>query len=391
MSVLTEALYSDIHLAALSRWFTQSDFEQVAANCIPDTISVETLGKSYEGRSIKSYTFGTGPIKILIWSQMHGNEPTGTHALLEWFKLLETPAFRATAQNWEKALSLCIVPMLNPDGAQHFTRQNAQGIDMNRDAVTQHSVEMQLFFKLVASFAPHWAFNLHDQRNIFSCGDSGKPATLSFLAPSANAERKPTAAVKLSKQLISSLVKDLEPLQIGGIARFTDEYYPRALGEYFHRNNIPCVLIECGPAYNDPHRLKARRMNVQTLVSACSCLCTGEVEQEATHYEGLPLNTQHNVDMLFRNCSIQGPEGAYTADVALLLKERINHAQNTLETVYVLHEIGDLQANYGLLDWSGKTLVPEAPLKLGEVVSMSVQGAAQKLRFADGYLVEHLL
>lgn len=391
MSVLNQSLYHHIHLGPLSRWFPHAALKKnLKAYPLPGTFFAEPLGESYEKRPIECYTFGKGPIRILMWSQMHGNEPTGTHALLELFRLLGEEDFNHTAKKWEEALTLCIVPILNPDGAQAFTRQNAQGIDMNRDAVAQQSTEMQLFFKLVDSFKPHWAFNLHDQRNIFSCGNSGKPATLSFLAPSANEARTPTTEVKLSKQLISSLVKVLEPLQIGGMARFTDEYYSRALGEFFHRNKIPCVLMECGPAYNDPHRLKARKMNLMALVTALECLASNTLEEEPTAYERLPLNTQHNVDMLFRGSSINGEHGTYVSDLALLQQERLNKAGTALEVVYVLNEVGDLRQKYGLLEWSGKTIDVKESLVPGAEVSITVQGPAQKLRFEKGRLVEHL-
>ena len=33
------------------------------------------------------------------------------------------------------ALTLYVVPMLNPDGAERYQRRNAQNIDLNRDAL----------------------------------------------------------------------------------------------------------------------------------------------------------------------------------------------------------------------------------------------------------------
>ena len=43
------------------------------------------LGTSSEGRTISLYSIGSGPTKVMLWSQMHGDEPTATMALLDIF------------------------------------------------------------------------------------------------------------------------------------------------------------------------------------------------------------------------------------------------------------------------------------------------------------------
>jgi hypothetical protein len=49
----------------------------------PDLFSQEVIGQSLEGRSIHHVWFGTGKMPILLWSQMHGDEPTATAALFD--------------------------------------------------------------------------------------------------------------------------------------------------------------------------------------------------------------------------------------------------------------------------------------------------------------------
>ena len=79
-------------------------------------------------------TVGRGPFKVLLWSQMHGDEPTATSALFDLFEYLYRHRAEDPAARILDALTLHAVPMLNPDGAEKFTRRNAQGIDVNRDA-----------------------------------------------------------------------------------------------------------------------------------------------------------------------------------------------------------------------------------------------------------------
>src|SRR5690554_1949995 len=47
-----------------------------------EDFKVTELGKSVQGREIFQLAYGNGSIKVLLWSQMHGNESTATMALM---------------------------------------------------------------------------------------------------------------------------------------------------------------------------------------------------------------------------------------------------------------------------------------------------------------------
>ena len=49
---------------------------------------ISEIGKSVVQKSIYQVKIGTGKTKILIWSQMHGNEPTTTKGLFDFFNFL---------------------------------------------------------------------------------------------------------------------------------------------------------------------------------------------------------------------------------------------------------------------------------------------------------------
>ena len=67
-----------------------------------------------------------------MWSQMHGNESTTTKALFDVFNTLisNNPIIKHILN----ACTLYIIPILNPDGAEAYTRVNANAVDLNRDA-----------------------------------------------------------------------------------------------------------------------------------------------------------------------------------------------------------------------------------------------------------------
>ena len=113
---------------------------------------------------------------------MHGNESTSTKGLLDFLNFLQNDIENATLILEE--YTFCVIPMLNPDGAELYTRVNANEIDLNRDFQNLTQPESRLLMGLYQDFKPDFCFNLHDQRSIFGVGTTGKPATISFLAPS---------------------------------------------------------------------------------------------------------------------------------------------------------------------------------------------------------------
>ncbi|MDP5097306.1 MAG: M14 family zinc carboxypeptidase, partial [Flavobacterium sp.] len=51
---------------------------------------ITQIGKSVQGRNIHQVKIGNGKIKILMWSQMHGNESTTTKGLFDFFIFLSS-------------------------------------------------------------------------------------------------------------------------------------------------------------------------------------------------------------------------------------------------------------------------------------------------------------
>ena len=120
-----------------------------------------------------------GNKRILLWSQMHGNESTGTKALFDLFNCFSNNSseFTTILEN----CTLLFIPMLNPDGAEVYTRVNANNIDLNRDAKSLTQPESRILRSIFVKIKPDLCLNLHDQRSIYGL-KSGLSATISFLA-----------------------------------------------------------------------------------------------------------------------------------------------------------------------------------------------------------------
>ena len=96
---------------------------------------ISQVGISELGEEISLVKIGSGPFKIFAWSQMHGNETTSTKALFDLFKFLsKTDDSNQQIRSFYKNFTLYVIPMLNPDGARSYSRNNANDVDLNRDA-----------------------------------------------------------------------------------------------------------------------------------------------------------------------------------------------------------------------------------------------------------------
>ena len=88
---------------------------------------VSVIGKSVLEKPIYKYQIGAGETRIFLWSQMHGNESTTTKALFDFLNLLNSDS--ELANKLLNIFTFCCIPILNPDGAALYTRENANKID----------------------------------------------------------------------------------------------------------------------------------------------------------------------------------------------------------------------------------------------------------------------
>jgi len=342
-------------------------------------LSTSKIGESEEGRSLHSIYWGNGEKSLLIWTQMHGNEPTASHALDQFIQDLEQ---NPKLQSLKGKIRIAIIPLLNPDGAERFQRRNALGIDLNRDAVARSSKEMKAFFQFLEDFTPQWAFNMHDQRNIFSVGAQENCATLSFLAASPNENRSISLERKASMQLISKLMSDLEPQLSGHFGRYTDEFYPKALGDNLMKMGIPNVLFEAGHYPGDDLRETASDLIFKALSKSIEVIANDQWQfVDTENYFKIPENKQGLRDLIlrgqqFRNCQM---------DLALMKKEIPNPEGDELDLVYEIVDIGDLSHLKGITEKEGGEIISSSDLSINQLAHFS-QDDGRQYNFINGVL-----
>ena len=264
---------------------------------------ITEIGKSVQERVIYQVRIGTGKTKILMWSQMHGNEPTTTKGLFDFFNFLSKDS--ELAQQIKNKYTLLCIPMLNPDGAFAYTRENANSVDLNRDAYLASQPEMKLLRILYEEFKPDYCYNLHDQRTIFGTEGFNLPATMSFLAPAFNNDRDYNEVRMKAIVIINKMNRALQeyiPYQIG---RFDDSYNVNCTGDYFTTQNTPTILFEAGHFQMDYGRDESRKYVFISLLS--SLLDNYEnviVDNELDNYLRIPQNNKRFFDFIYKNVKI---------------------------------------------------------------------------------------
>jgi N-acetylmuramoyl-L-alanine amidase/Zinc carboxypeptidase len=99
-------------------------FTFLLALLAPATAAGAIYGSSVEGRPLEVARIGdpAAPAHVLVVGSIHGDETAG-HAVIARLRRLEPP----------DGVALWLVRTANPDGAWHGTRQNARGVDLNRN------------------------------------------------------------------------------------------------------------------------------------------------------------------------------------------------------------------------------------------------------------------
>ncbi len=280
------------------------------------TFQITLIGVSEEKRPIYALKIGSGKKKILLWSQMHGNESTGTRALFDVFNCFSNST-NSEFKKIQKECTLLFVPMLNPDGAQKYTRVNANNIDLNRDAVAQTAVESKILRTILNNFKPHFCFNLHDQRTIFNVEGTTNPATISFLAPSEEETRKLTKGRKETMNVIVAMNTMLQQIIPNFVGRYTDEYYPTATGDNFQKLGHNTILIESGHFTNDYNREKTREYTFYALVQGLYHVTNTQDFNDYKAYFNIPKNDKIFLDLIHRYPNSNDDEGYLYKDQVL--------------------------------------------------------------------------
>ena len=312
---------------------------------------VSVIGKSVLEKPIYKYQIGAGETRIFLWSQMHGNESTTTKALFDFLNLLNSDS--ELANKLLNTFTFCCIPILNPDGAALYTRENANKIDLNRDSQNLTQPESNVLRETFESFKPHYCFNLHDQRTIFGVGSTGKPATLSFLAPSYNEEREINESRLKAINLIAGINDVLQQYIPGQVGRFDDSFNINCIGDTFQYLGVPTVLFEAGHFPNDYQREETRKYVFMALVSSFTILSENDIVSNGINkYLNISQNKVVFYDLMYKNIKINYDGIEKITNFAAQYKEELVDGQICFNAY--ISQIGDLENHFGHIEYDAE-------------------------------------
>lgn len=319
------------------KWITLKNIEKLFQKH-KNSFQINQLGSSEQNRPIYTLQIGSGKKKILLWSQMHGNESTGTKALFDIFNCF-TNSKNEVFQSILNECTLLFIPMLNPDGAEVYTRVNANEVDLNRDAVDRSAIESKLLRKTLEEFNPQFCFNLHDQRTIFGVEGTQNPATISFLAPSEEVSRALTKGRKQTMNVIVAMNTLLQKIIPNHIGRYTDEFYPTATGDNFQKLGYNTILIESGHYPDDYQREISRENTFYAIIQGVYHISKTKDFTVYESYFAIPNNVKIFYDVIHRN-EDSNLDVAYQYQNSILNGKFVSHLTKVEEKV-------DLKSKFG--------------------------------------------
>ncbi len=325
-----------------------------------NTFDISTIGTSELGKNIYLIKVGSGKKKILAWSQMHGNETTTTKSIFDFLKFLaQKDVFQDEIRNFLNNYTLSIIPILNPDGALLYTRENANLIDLNRDAQDLSQNESKILAEAFKTIQPELCLNLHGQRTIFGL-DNGLPATISFLSPAANKEREVTSSRKEAMKLIVKMNAILQEYIPGQVGRYDDSFNNNCFGDSFQMTGVPVILFEAGHFKDDYSREKTREFVFFSLLTLFKIIKVEDVTYK--DYFNISENKKNYKDVIIRNVRFKEEDKLFS--IAIQYTEVLKNDKITFEPILV--EIGDLLDLYGHDEVQGN----------GDVILMNSQNNA---------------
>tara|TARA_R110000764_G_scaffold232047_1_gene324140 strand:+ start:121072 stop:122523 length:1452 start_codon:yes stop_codon:yes gene_type:complete len=331
---------------------------------------VQKVGESIQGRDLHLISIGSGDSNIFLWSQMHGNEPTATQAIFDILNFLDAPEFKAEKQEILSNLKLHFLPMLNPDGAEVFTRRNALGIDINRDALRLQSPEGQTLKRLRDSLDADFGFNLHDQSTYYNAERTEKPATISYLATAYNYEKDINEVRANAMKVIVYMNKIIQNYAPGQVGRYSDDFEPRAFGDNIAKWGTSLILIESGGFPGDPEKQEIRKLNYVSILSALYTIANESFKSISTEdYEKIPRNDRKLFDLKIENVTYELLGDDYILDLGIFNNEVDLEGHNQFYYQSSVADQGDLSTYYAYktFDARGYKIVPPKMAKVEQV------------------------
>ena len=196
---------------------------------------------------------------------------------------------------------------------------------------------------------PEFGFNLHDQNSYYTAGRTTKTSAISLLTPSMDFVKSINYTREKGMQVILKINEILSQIIPGHVARYSDDFEPRAFGDNFIKLGISSILIESGFYPGDFQKDFVRKLNFISLITAFNSIVERDHEKlfYADYFE-IPENKEMLFDLLLRNLKMKYNDRWFTIDVGINRKKKLNLETGDFFLEGNISALGDLSTYYGI-------------------------------------------
>lgn len=156
---------------------------------------------------------------VMLIAQQHGDEPMGCDVLMGTIKRVTQGRLNYILDK----INIVIMPRINPDGAEKFTRVARKNVDINDDHQDYHTVEASAVSNIYDTFQPDVFIDLHeyiaDKESYSEILEGGALPYFDILVLSPTNPNYPKRLSEYSKNILIDLKDELEK------NRYTVDYY----------------------------------------------------------------------------------------------------------------------------------------------------------------------
>ena len=201
-------------------------------------MTLTSFGSSVKGRNLWLVTLGSGPKRLFYLCRQHGHEPASTEGALAFIRDSVKAGEEAPLAEELKAVTVYVVPMANPDGAEAFLRRNAHDADLNRDWIKRTQPETRALYAEISRLHPDLMTDQHELYPNDTRPDFTEVVGLgSGAAPSVIAEAQAAQA---------AVAADMAAQGFPVVSHVVTDTHPARLAHRFFSINlaVPTVLFE---------------------------------------------------------------------------------------------------------------------------------------------------